>query len=138
MQSHAVIAFMMYCYAGVSLYHSIDGPLANNSVVMADRGYLRGTFFCLSGRKEAGIGRWIAPNGDDYTTLGTHSFDVRVGGENNPGVIEVSVIGADNRFPAGKWDGVYSCVIPDESGTEQTLYLGIYLILGEYQYLIYL
>lgn len=118
-------------YTGVSLYNSTDGPLANNSIVTADGGYLPGTFFCLSGRNEAGIGRWIAPNGDDYTSPGTHSFDVHVGGEDNPGVIEISVIGKDNRFPAGRWDGVYSCVMPDESGTEQILYLGIYLIIGE-------
>lgn len=121
----------MHCYTGVSLYHSTDGPLANNSIVTADRGYLPGTFTCLSGRSEAGIGRWIAPNGYDYTSPGTHSFDVRVGGEDNPGMIEISVIGEENRFPAGKWDGVYSCVMPDESGTEQILYLGIYLIIGE-------
>ena len=111
----------------MALYHSSFGLLTNNSVIRADSGFLRGSFFCLSGRREAGIGQWIAPNGDDYTLPGTHAFEVSVGGQNNPGVVEISVSGSDNRFPAGQWDGIYSCVIPDETGAEQRIYLGIYL-----------
>ena len=117
--------------AGVGLYHSSSGLLTNNSVIRADNGFLRGSFFCLSGRREAGIGRWIAPNGDDYTLRGTHAFEVSVGGQSNPGVVEISVSGSDNRFPAGRWEGIYSCVIPDETGSEQRIYLGIYLVFGE-------
>ena len=117
--------------AGVGLYHSSSGLLTNNTVVRADNGFLRGSFFCLSGRREAGIGRWIAPNGDDYTLPGTHAFEVSVGGQSNPGVVEISIAGSDNRFPAGQWDGIYSCVIPDETGSEQRIYLGIYLVFGE-------
>ena len=117
--------------AGVGLYHSNDGLLANNSVVMATNGFLPGTFFCVSGRGQAGIGRWIAPGGDDYTLPGTHAFEVSIGGQNNPGVVEISVTGSDGRFPAGQWDGIYSCVIPDETGTEQIMYLGIYIAFGK-------
>ena len=115
----------------MGLYHSSEGLLTNNSVVRANNGFLPGSIFCLSGRGEAGIGRWIAPNGNDYTLPGTHAFEVSVGGQNNPGVVEISVSGSDNRFPAGHWDGVYSCVIPDETGTEKIIYLGIYLVFGE-------
>ena len=115
----------------MGLYHSSAGLLTNNSVIRADNGFLRGSFFCLSGRREAGIGQWIAPNGDDYTLPGTHAFEVSVGGQNNPGVVEISVSGSDNRFPAGQWDGVYFCAIPDETGTEQRIYLGIYLVFGQ-------
>ena len=97
---------------------------------MATNGFLPGTFFCVSGRGQAGIGHWIAPSGDDYTLPGTHAFEVSIGGQNNPGVVEISVTGSDNRFPAGQWDGIYSCVIPDETGTEQILYLGIYIVFG--------
>ena len=117
--------------SGVALYHSSDGLLANNSVVRADGGFLRGSFFCISGQSRAGVGRWIAPSGDDYTRPGTHAFEVSVGGMENPGLVEISVAGSDGRFPAGQWDGVYSCVIPDESGTEQIIYLGIYVVFGE-------
>ena len=117
--------------AGVGLYHSSSGLLTNNSVIRADNGFLRGSFFCLSGRREAGIGQWIAPNGDDYTLPGTHAFEVSVGNQSNPGVVEISISGSDNRFPAGQWDGIYSCVIPDETGSEQRIYLGIYLVFGE-------
>ena len=112
----------------MGIYHSSTGLLTNNSVIRADNGFLRGSIFCLSGRREAGIGQWIAPNGNDYTIPGTHAFEVSV---DNPGVVEISVSGSDDRFPAGQWDGIYSCVIPDETGTEQRIYLGIYLVFGE-------
>ena len=79
-------------------------------MIRANNGFLPGSFFCLSGRGEAGIGRWIAPSGNDYTLPGTHAFEVSVGGQNNPGEVEISVSGSDSRFPAGHWDRVYSCV----------------------------
>ena len=98
---------------------------------MASNGFLPGSFFCVSGRRQAGIGRWISPRGDDYTLPGIHPYDVTVGGQNNPGVVEVSVHGSNGRFPAGRWNGIYLCVIPDESGAEQILHLGIYIVFGE-------
>ena len=70
-------------YIGVALYHSENGPLANNSVVVANNGFLFGSFFGVSGRGQAGIGHWIAPNGEDYTQPGTHPFEVRLGGGHN-------------------------------------------------------
>ena len=121
----------MFLLTGVALYHSSDGLLSNNSVVMASNGFLQGSFFCVSGRRQAGIGRWISPSGTDYTVPGIHPFEVAVGGQNNPGAVEISVSGSSGRFPAGQWDGVYSCVIPDETGAEQIIYLGIYIVFGE-------
>ena len=115
---------------GVVIYHSSNGLLSNNSVVISSNGFLRGSFFCLSGRAEAGIGRWIAPNGDDFTHSESHAFQATVGGENNSGVIEISLSSPNSRFPVGQWDGVYSCVIPDETGVEQIIHLGIYLHFG--------
>ena len=115
----------------MALYHSSDGLLSNNSVVTASNGFLRGKFFCISGRSEAGIGRWIAPNGDDYTQPGIHAFNVSIGGATNPGVLEISVTGSEGRFPAGQWEGMYSCVIPDETGAEQSIFIGIYLVFSK-------
>ena len=115
---------------GVGIYHSSNGLLSNNSVVMASNGFLRGSFFCLSGRAEAGIGRWIGPTGYDFTHSERYAFETTIGGESNPGVVEISLTSFDSRFPAGQWDGVYLCVIPDETGAEQILHLGIYLVFG--------
>ena len=114
----------------MTLYNSSNGLLSNNSVLIARDGFLQGSWFCLSGRRESGIGRWISPGGNDYTLPGPHPFDVSVGRESNPGLVEISVSGSESRFPAGIWDGIYSCVISDEKGIEQTLYLGIYIVFG--------
>ena len=116
---------------GVVIYHSSNGLLSNNSVLNASNGFLHGSFFCLSGRAEVGIGRWIAPNGDDFTHSETHAFEVTVGDDTNPGVVKISLSGPDSRFPAGHWYGVYSCVMPDETGAAQIVYLGIYLTSGK-------
>ena len=128
----SVLKAVLCCFlVGVGIYHSGNGLLSNNSVVMASDGVLQGSFFCLSGRAEAAIGHWFSPNGQDFTTSGTHAFEVTVGGESNPGVVEISLSGPDSLFPAGHWDGIYSCMITDEIGSEQIIYLGIYLVFGE-------
>lgn len=114
----------------MSLYHSTDGLLTNNSVVRATDGFLSGILFCLSGRRQANIGQWIAPSGEDYTQPGVHPFLVTLGGDTNPGVVNIS-LGPSGRFPAGQWNGVYACVIPDKTGTTQYLYLGIYIVFSE-------
>ena len=78
--------------------HHWQQILTNNSVIRANNSFLQGSFFRLSGRREAGIGRWIAPSGNNYTLPGTHVFEVSVGDQNNPGVVEISVSGSDSRF----------------------------------------
>ena len=126
----------MYIYVplriGVGLYHSQLGLLANNSVIHASGGVL-GSVSCISGRSAPGVGQWISPDGQDYTQPGaeTNPFRVLVGGATNPGILNVT-LGPPGRFPSGQWEGVYSCIIPDENQTPQVLYMGIHIGTSEY------
>ena len=65
----------------------------------------------------------MAPNGDDLTQVGLHPFRVNIGGENNPGFVNLSVI--EDMFD-DVYQGVYSCVIPDERGEIKTIHLGVH------------
>ena len=70
------------------------------------------------------MGRWIAPHGQDITHNTTDIFDVSVGGQNNPGNINISLEAGQSL--GSSHQGVYTCIIPDEGGVERIFYVGIY------------
>ena len=80
---------------------------------------------CISASTTPNVGRWIAPNGQNITFTTGDAFDVTVGGQNNPGYLRIAIVPGESL---GRLDeGVYACVIPDETGVEQTIHVGIYL-----------
>ena len=70
------------------------------------------------------VGSWIAPSGQDITTSSTDPFDVIVGGDSNPGYL--SVLQASGHFLTASFQGIYSCILPDENGVERQLNVGVY------------
>ena len=71
------------------------------------------------------VGRWIAPTGQNITYSDVDPFDIIVGGANDPGYLEIRLdAGRSLRFTD---QGVYTCLIPDESGASVALHVGIYL-----------
>ena len=70
------------------------------------------------------MGRWIAPYGQDITHNTTDIFDVSVGGQNNPGNINISLEAGQSL--GSSHQGVYACIIPDDEEVERILYVGIY------------
>ena len=81
---------------------------------------------CLSGSMTARVGQWIGLNGTNITTTDNDPFDVRVGGSYSPGSVEVQTPDTSSPLSSAN-EGVYTCVIPDESGETNYLYVGIYL-----------
>lgn len=70
------------------------------------------------------MGRWIGPHGQDITHNTTDIFDISVGGQNNPGSINISL---EAGQPLGSsYQGVYACIIPDDGEVEHIFYVGIY------------
>ena len=106
------------------MYSPLVGVLSNNSLIVATNGGLD-TIYCISGSTQPDVGRWIAPNGEDFTQPGGHPFNVFQGGTNNPGVLEIS-LSPQGRFSSSEWLGVYSCVIPDEEIINRTIHVGIH------------
>ena len=70
------------------------------------------------------VGNWIAPNGQDITTSGIDPFDVTVGGDSNSGYL--SILQASGHFLTVTFQGMYTCILPDENGVENQLNVGIY------------
>ena len=70
------------------------------------------------------VGSWIAPSGQDITTSSTDPFDVIVGGDSNPGYL--SILQASGHFLTASFQGIYSCILPDENGVERQLNVGVY------------
>ena len=99
-------------------------PISNNSAFIADSAGQIGTIFCHSASQQPNIGRWVSQNGNDITFTSSDSFAIGL----HSGVFpSYTTFGLSNGFellPADQ--GVYSCRIPDETGTQNTLHIGIY------------
>lgn len=80
---------------------------------------------CISDSTMPDVGIWIAPNGESTTFSTSDPFDVMVGGQDNPGHLSIAI--APGESLRGLDEGVYACVIPDVTGVQQTIHVGIYL-----------
>ena len=112
-------------YTDVGLFHTGSGRLSNNSIVIADSAGKIDDLQCISALTTPNVGRWIAPNGHNITFAIGDPFNVLIGGQNNPGYLRIATVPGESL--AGLDEGVYACVIPDETGVEQTIHVGIYL-----------
>ena len=101
-----------------------DNPASNISAVLADGNNQIGTIYCSSGSQANGIGRWFAPNGVEITQSSGGSLTVVRGGGNFPSYVGLQL--KTGRSFSVLEEGVYTCVIPDENGVQQTLYVGLY------------
>ena len=115
-------------HSGVQLY-SFDpdnsGPLPNNSVVVTDNFGQMPRLQCISGSNSPSVGQWIAPSGQDITYSTSDSFDVELGGMNDPGYMDITL--QSGQFITFSDQGIYTCLIPDETGVTRSLQVGIYL-----------
>ena len=108
---------------GVGIFAN-DNPASNVSTVIADTNNQIGTLYCSSGSQTNGIGQWFAPNGVEITQNSGGSFTMVRGGGNFPSYVGLEL--KAGRSLSMFDEGVYTCVIPDESGIQQTLHVGLY------------
>ena len=72
----------------------------------------------------ARVGSWIAPSGDNITYSNIDPFDVTVGSTNNPGYLSIQQ--ASGHSLTVSFQGIYTCILPDENGVERSFLVGIY------------
>ncbi len=101
------------------------GIIPNNSIVLTDNFGQMPQLQCISGSQLAGVGLWFAPSGQDVTLTSNDPFDVLRGGESDPGYLDISL--HSGRILTIRDQGVYACRIPDETGTNSSFFVGIYL-----------
>ena len=117
-----VISLFLIFHAGVGLF-GLSQPISDNSAILANSSGQIGILYCHSASRDGQIGRWISPSGDNITT-DSELFEVGFFSGNFPSYTTLQL--ADGATLSAADQGVYSCVIPDENGVEQTLNIGIY------------
>lgn len=97
--------------------------LPNNDLIIADAYNRISEFRCLSGSSSSEVGQLLSPAGKDITFDDSDHFLVRRGGTYDPGLVHVRrIVPLSNEE-----QGVYTCRIPDETGTAIDVNVGLYL-----------
>ena len=107
---------------GAGIYaNSAHKALVNNSLIKADSNqHLE--FSCLSGSKQRGVGQFIGRDGRDITYQSDDPFYVSIGNTHHPGLVQVNGYMALHKH----YQGVYTCRIPDETGSVVDINVGLY------------
>ena len=100
------------------------GLLENNTIVTADTDQTISDLQCSSGSTVPNVGRWIAPNGNDLTNSTVDPFRVVQGNERDPGSLIIQQ--ATGHIITNSFQGVYTCILPDENGMQSYIHVGIY------------
>ena len=102
------------------------GHILNNSILETTSEGRIPQLLCLSGSNTSAVGQWVGPDGRILTTIQSDPFDVIFGDNSNPGqlIIETPVT---NPPITTTYEGVYTCIIPDEGDDTEYLHVGIYL-----------
>ena len=94
--------------------------VGNNSVIVSGRDGVR--FECVSNSSRDGIGTITTPNGATLRAGGS-TEQLKITSE-NPGVLTVETKEAVSL--SDREQGIYTCTMPDSSGTDIVLNVGVY------------
>ena len=101
--------------------------LYNTSALQASADGDFGIIHCHSTSTDSNIGRWISPLGLDITTNLTDPFSVQF--YSGLGYLSYNTFKLLSPFTHpfnATYEGIYSCVVPDDQDIMQTLHIGIY------------
>ena len=116
-----------YSLTGVGLFSaSALGQIPNNSILIANSGGRIPQLQCLSGSRVPNVGRWLNPQGSSLSDITEDPFEITIGGDNNPGSVVIETPDV-NLSLSQSHEGIYTCIIPDETEEIHYLYIGIYL-----------
>ena len=103
------------------------GRVLNNSILETSLEGRIPQLLCLSGSDASAVGQWIGPDGRVLTTVQNDPFDVVIGDSESPGELRIETP-STNPPIMSTHEGVYTCVIPDDTEETEYLHVGIYLI----------
>ena len=107
-------------YAAIAATQYDDQPIANNGLIIAlGSGSERLRFECVSNSSQSGVGEITGRDGAELNTGGIWTV---VNPFSRPGVLRVRATGA---LTAGD-QGIYTCTIPDDSGKNIDISVGLY------------
>ena len=86
-----------------------------------------GTIYCHSSSFNSDVGQWISPQGQDITRNFFDPFSIQFNnGPNYPSYNTFQLQSPSLQPFTSAYNGVYSCIVPDDQGIMQTLHIGIY------------
>ena len=95
------------------LYLGYTGAGLSNLSIIHEEMLDTDGLWCQSASNATAIGAWYAPNGPLYLQVGYE-------------VGQVGLLPGSNRHRISGYEGLYHCVIPDDDGINQTLFVAIY------------
>ena len=101
------------------------GVIPNNSIILTNNFGQIPRLQCISGSQSPDVGQWLTPAAQDVTLSTSDPFNVVRGGASDPGYLDILL--NSGQILTIRDQGVYSCVIPDETGTSTSFFVGIYL-----------
>ena len=105
--------------AGIHVAHG-HVALPNNGIILTGAGRRISEFRCISGSSRSNVGHIFDINEVDITTSNSDPFFTL---RNSPGIVQVRSI----RHLRSSEQGIYTCRIPDETGTTVDVNVGLYL-----------
>ena len=117
---------IVYAHAGAGLWDASDFFYNTSSFQALASGDI-GTIYCRSSSFSSNVGQWISPQGLDITRNFTDPFSIQF--INGPGYPSYNTFQLQNPSLqpfTSTYNGVYSCIVPDDQGVMQTLHIGIY------------
>ena len=115
-----------HIHAGAGFWGT-SNILRNMSALQADATGDIGTIYCHSSSSDSNVGRWISPQGVDITNNFLDPFSIQFrSGSDILSYNTFQLLDSTQQPFTSAYDGVYSCVVPDDQGIMQTLHIGIY------------
>ena len=111
--------FIITSGAGIYVAHGHDA-LSNNDMIVTGAGGRISEFRCISGSSRSNIGHLFDINEVDITMSNDDPFFTF---RHNPGTVHMRSL----RSLRSNEQGIYTCCIPDETGTTVDVNVGLYL-----------
>ena len=105
--------------AGIHVAHG-HVALPNNGIILTGAGRRISEFRCISGSSRSNVGHLFDVNEVDITISNSDPFFTL---RHSPGTVQVRSI----RHLRSSEQGIYTCRIPDETGTTVDVNVGLYL-----------
>ena len=124
-EENVVISNFSMIAAGLFHDFDIDRPGGAVGVTSGSDGQNDG-LWCQSSLDQSIIGTWYSPNGTEVSRVASSPLYSNNTPTGQIGLLRNGGISPTGNPPAIGYEGLYRCVIPNEEGVDQTLYVAVY------------
>ena len=121
------ITIANFSMIAAGLFHDVDRDRPGGAV--GDSGgadFQNDGLWCQSSRDQSMIGTWYLPNGTEVSRVEASPLYSNNTPTGQIGLLRNGGISPTGNPPVNGYEGLYRCVIPNEDGVNQTLYVAAY------------